>query len=375
MTANDERDLHESLDRALETIVPRSAPVDDAMRRGTAIRKRRHWAGAVAAGAACVVVVAGLAVLVSAQSRGSTQSSSASVKAPSYGVIASGRIDGKSWRIDARAPGSHGVSAEQEIVGVSGPAFGDAGMYETVGALRAPRDVPVSLSGISSTEAQAQYGAVRADVSYITVRLGDGEVLTVHPVDLFGVRVVGFVVPAGHVITEVVAYSRDGEVGAVGAAVPFNDPGGMAYFGRWLGPGQRGGGHGSVLVGSGSFSAPAPLGRQTWSATAYTGPWGTCVKGGSGQITRVGCVTDSGGTRILFGTIGAWPVYCGVAGASVTRVVVHRADGSTAVARPVMVQGRKFFAFLGGRGEVRWTAYDGSGSVVATGSSGGSSGG
>ena len=286
----------------------------------------------------------------------------------SFGVIASGTIDGRSWRLDARAPGTHGVSAEQEIVGISGPGWGHVGMYQDVPALHAPSAVPVAFSGISSPLAQAQYGAIRADVSYVEVKLSDGGVLTVHPVTLFGVRVVGFAIPAAQEITEAIAYSRDGEIAV---AIPFNDPGGMAYFGNWLRPGQQAGPRGSRLIGSGTFTAPAPLGRQPWSATAYTGPWGVCVKAASGGITSVGCVTDTTsepGPRLLFATIGVRQVHCGIATPAVTRIVVHRPDGGSVQVRPVTIGQQKFFAFLvtRGAGALSWTAYDGSGAVVAS---------
>lgn len=378
MATNDERDLHERLDRALETIVPRQAPVDDTIRRGATIRRRRRRAGAAAATVACAGLVAGLVVLASARPSETTSSSASqasgrpAVTTPgpnaSFGVIASGSVDGKSWRLDARAPGTHGTSQDQEIVGVSGPAFGDAGMYETVPVLRAPSAVPVSFSGISSTEAQAQYGAVRGDVSYVKVRLSDGSALTVRPVNLFGVRVVGFLVPASQKITEAIAYSKGG--GQIAAAVPFNDPGGMAYFGNWQ-PDQWVGQQGSHPIGSGTVTLPEPMGRTPWSAMAYTGPWGVCVKGSFSRISQVGCVTDTTlpGTRLLFSTIGAWQVNCGIAAPAVTRIVVHRPDGSTVTVRPVAAGGHKFFAFQTGRGPhaLSWTAYDGSGAVVAVG--------
>jgi len=374
VATNDERDLHERLDRALEAIAPRPAPVDGAIRHGKTIRTRRRWLGAAGAAVACAGLVAGLVVLVSARppetrSCASQASGNPAVTAPdaSFGVIASGTIDGQSWRLDARAPGTHGVSAEQEIVGISGPGWGDVGMYQDVPALHAPSAVPVTFSGIGGAKAQAQYGAIRADVSYVRVRLSDGGVLTVHPVTLFGVRVVGFAVPAAQQITEVIAYSRDGEIAV---AIPFNDPGGMAYFGNWLRPGQQAGPRGSRLIGSGTFTAPAPLGHQPWSATAYTGPWGVCVKAGFDRLTKVGCVTETSGpgTRLLFAADGVWQVYCGVAAPAVTRIVVHRPDGSRVQVRPVTVADQKFFAFgvSRGAGALSWTAYDGSGAVVAS---------
>jgi hypothetical protein len=54
---DDERDLHERLDRAFETITPRPAPVDGTIRRGKAIKGRRRVAAAVAVAAVVAVGV------------------------------------------------------------------------------------------------------------------------------------------------------------------------------------------------------------------------------------------------------------------------------------------------------------------------------
>ena len=57
MRIDDERDLHERLDRAFETITPRPAPVDGTVRRGKAIKGRRRVAAAVAVAAVVAVGV------------------------------------------------------------------------------------------------------------------------------------------------------------------------------------------------------------------------------------------------------------------------------------------------------------------------------
>jgi hypothetical protein len=59
---DDEHDLRERLDRAFETINPRPAPVEGAVRRGKTIRLRRRVAaavGAAAVGAAAIVAIGG----------------------------------------------------------------------------------------------------------------------------------------------------------------------------------------------------------------------------------------------------------------------------------------------------------------------------
>lgn len=57
MRIDDEHDLRERLDRAFETINPRPAPVEGAVRRGKTIRLRRRVAAAV--GAAAIVAIGG----------------------------------------------------------------------------------------------------------------------------------------------------------------------------------------------------------------------------------------------------------------------------------------------------------------------------
>ena len=116
---------------------------------------------------------------------------------------------------------------------------------------------------------QVQYGAVRADVTYVAVRLGNGTVLILHPVAVYGVRAVAFAVPVGAGIADATAYSRHGEIAA---AIPFNAPGGVAAFGLWLTPGQHGLARASGRIGSGTANGRA------WSVTAYLGPWASATR-------------------------------------------------------------------------------------------------
>jgi H+/gluconate symporter-like permease len=57
---DDERDLHEGLEAALEAISPHPAPIEGAIRRGKAIKGRRR--AALAIGVAAVAVAGALAV-------------------------------------------------------------------------------------------------------------------------------------------------------------------------------------------------------------------------------------------------------------------------------------------------------------------------
>lgn len=370
--AEDERDLRERL-RALDTVAPHPAPVDDAVWRGRILRRRRvALAGAgVAAG---VVLVAGLAVLL--PSHGSTISSAASsgrhptytvtVRAPGphaqAGLVASGTINGQSWGVVVDSP-----DAGQQNIRFEGSAFGDAQAVESGPALRADSAVPVSFGppfgSIGSSPAaiegnpQVQYGAVRGDVSYLKVRLDNGAVLTLHPATVYGIRAVAFAAPENATIASVTAYARGGEIAT---AIPFRYSDGPSYFGVWLAPGQHENLLASRLIGSGLVKG------QAWSVTAYTGPWGTCLVASVGGPGGVGCATAAAArpsTRVLFSTFGAQPVTCGIAAPNVVRIAVTRSASGTTEIRPVMVGSQKFFAFPKA---LSWRAYDASGAVVAS---------
>jgi hypothetical protein len=335
VSIDDQRDLYERLDRAVGAITPRAAPVEGAMRRGRGMRLRRR--SAVAAG-------------VTVQAPGP--------HAPA-GLIASGTVNGKSWQLveDRLVPGL--APRGQVMIQVSGAAFGGAGPTTEVPALRPDGTAPVSFTGMSATSTQVQFGAVQANVSYVTVRLGNGTLLTLHPARVYGARVVAFAAPMGATVISVTAHSRQGDIAT---AIPFNGPAGMASFGTWLRPGQHGLARASGRIGSGSYLGGA------WSAAAYLGPWGVCMEAEGGG----GCVDTTSvsglGTNVRFWTAGVPGVAVGSADASVVRIAVTSPDGKTMEVHPVTVGGARFFAFPIGTGSRpwKWTAYDSSGKVVAS---------
>jgi hypothetical protein len=384
VTTNDERDLYERLDRALETIAPHPAPIDEAIRRGRVSRRRRRRAavaGAAAGVAAGAGLVAGLVVLLPAHgytTSGEASGSGAytvtvqtrSPHAPA-GEIAAGTLDGQAWQITAKKPGTDGAAPGMQLIVASGPAAGPAGMSAAGSPLAANGADPVAWQeyGMGNSTAQGQLGAVRADVSYVTVRLSNGTVLTLQPVTVYGARAVAFVAPLGATILDATAYSRHGEIAT---AIPFSYPGqrasfvdGIASFITWLKPGQHGLDRASGRLGSGTFDG------HTWSATVYLGPWGICfeVAGGAPMVSYCTPATSALGTHLLFWT-GVDPnVAGGSAAASVARVVVHRVDGVTVEVRPVTIGQQKFFVFPmrdDDRDPLGWKAYDSSGRLVAS---------
>jgi hypothetical protein len=277
------------------------------------------------------------------------------------GAIAYGNVNGQWWELVASKPGTEGAGHGQQLVTASGAAFGSSGVADIELPFTADPSRPVALTGLLSGTTQCQFGAVAADVSYVTVRLGNGIVLTLHPVTLYGARVVAFAAPVGAEIVSATVYSARGEIST---AIPFNDPNGLAFFGLWLKPGQRPAGRFSGRVGSGTFDG------KPWSATAHAGPWGVCVDASGGGTSGGSCapVSSGLGTNVMFWTAGSPELAAGSAAAPVTRIVVTRPDGTTTQVRPVQVGDQKFFAFAmnAGHKKVRWAAYDSSGALVAS---------
>ena len=369
MRIDDERDLHGQLETAFEAITPRPAPVDGAVRRGQAIRVRRRVAAA--AGAAAVVAI-GVFAVPSLLHRSVEPAPAAvgpyavTVQPPgphsAPGLIASGTIDGKRWQLTEAKPVSGGPPGSSgPIVTTSGPAFGGNAASGPALAVDSADPVSFSDSVLTGGPVQVQYGAVRADVTYVAVRLGDGTVLILHPVTVYGVRAVAFAAPVGARVVDATAYSRHGEIAA---AIPFNAPNGVAAFGVWLTPGQHGLARAAGRIGSGTANGSA------WSVTAYLGPWGICIQAPATGITSAFCVPatsdldlNSGATTM---TGDGLSVAAGHAPPSAAWVIVNQPDGTTTKVWPVTVGGQKLFAFplQTGPNPLSWTAYDSSGHVV-----------
>jgi hypothetical protein len=368
VSIDDERDLYERLDGAVEAITPRPAPVDGVMRHGRVIRWRRR---AVAVAGVAVVAAGAVAVPsirhAATQHQTTTSHYTATVQAPGphsqAGLIASGTVNGQHWALTAGRPGAGGAGRGQQFVIASGPAFGPDGSTDSAPVFTVPATDPVSLTGMASGPSQTAYGPVAADVSSIKVRLGNGIVLTLHPVRVYGVRLVAFAIPVGAPVVSATAYSARGEIAT---AIPFRD-GGISSFVTWLRPGQPGLARTSGLIGSGSY-----LGKA-WSVRAYLGPWGACLVGQAGDAGGSNCeeVTSvsRNGTGMWLWTGGIPAIAMGSAGPSVARIAVTSPDGKTTQVHPVAVGAGRFFAFPFGQGPKhwKWTAYDGSGHAITSG--------
>jgi hypothetical protein len=359
---DDERDLHERLDRAFETITPRPAPVGGTIRRGKAIKGRRRVAAAVAVAAVVavgVITVPSLHRLAGPAPVPGSGHYTVTVQPPGpdspAGLIASGRVNGKYWQLVTGKPGTGGTTSGNQEIHLSGAALENP-MTAIVPDLSTDHPAPVAFAEVGFAPVEAQYGPVQGDVSYVKVTLGNGTVLMLHPVTAYGARVVAFATPVNATIVSATAYSRHGEMAT---AIPFNEYG-QAFFGIWLKPGVHGIARASGQIGSGTADG------DSWSASAFLGPWGVCIESVTGSICA-GVPASTLGTAVMASTESSTPnVVTGVASPSVVRIAVHQPDGTVTQVRPVTIGGQKFFAFseTGGSQRLNWTAYDSSGNVV-----------
>ena len=194
---------------------------------------------------------------------------------------------------------------------------------------------------------------MNAAVRYVTVRLSDGEALTLHPVSVYGTRYVGYAVPRSLQVSGITAYSAHRELAST---IPFNAPDATLNTGAWLRPGQTGMPRAMGLIGSGTVDGHA------WSSTAYVGPWGECLvtRGNGGANSVCDSVSTPQGTTVLGSASGPLVVVYGTAGPDVRHVIITLASGQTLRVQAVQVGDQKFFSYALPRGQrsVRWQSFD-----------------
>lgn len=350
MNSDNEREVRDRLGGALDTITPGSPPVGAVIRQGRAIRVRRRVG--LAAGLAAVVCAGALLP-------GIIRHATAPPVAPSYhvtvnpngktapgGVIGSGTINGKPWRVRLSGSGAnpYGSGPGLPFFEVQSSDFGK----------------PANLEATREGALTVAVGGVASDVTDLAVHLANGTVLNVRPVTWHGYRWAAVVVPTRLPIVDVVAYSRHGELAH---AVPF---GGTVV--SWLRPGQRGLARATIKVGSGL------AGGHPWAAMAYVGPWGRCFRGGPGGDCVAGLSSLVSKNQVLqameCGPFSGTTFYLGAAALPVRSVRFKMSDGTVVQVRPVVVGQSRNFAFTVGRGlrSVGWTAHGASGQQLGTGS-------
>jgi hypothetical protein len=366
-------DLRENLNEALRAVNPGDPPVEEAIRRGKAIRTRRRIGVTAAVAAVAVLAGAGYPALTHRQAapRPVTPTHrhvSVTVVPPGphahAGTIATGTIDGKAWQVWVDNPKTNGTQG-QVCLGASGPAFGVSGLQPVC---YQPQSLdaanPVAWEGLAVPgDAQAGMGRVGADVSYVLVRLSDDVTLKLIPVKAYGTRYVAFASPPALPVASATAYLSDGQYLT---SVPFNLPDGIPVFGRWQSPGQRVQAQVTKRIAAGSAAGKA------WAVEAHIGPWGACFVDTGVDAGQWACMDDSTpmGTQMISLPGDSAGVVVGSAAADVRYLTIALTDGAALRVTPVQVGNQRYFAFYLSKGEAmvrRWTAYNAAGKQLASG--------
>jgi hypothetical protein len=356
-------DLHENLNSAFTAVDPGAAPVEAAMLAGRKIRNRRRTWAVVGSAAAIAVVAVCYPALARQQALPApvTGKVRVTVNPPGphspAGLIASGKIGTGTWQLLTDKPGSGEVcfyaggtlASQFAAYACGGSAVPDESGSDPSG--------PVAFQGAGGKDS-VLWGQVDPAVSHVTVELADGTVLTLHPATVYGVRYVAFAVPADMVVDRATAYSRTGEIAT---AIPYRAPDGLPTFQAWLRPGQAVPERISGAFGSGTVDG------HPWRATAYLGPWGTCLQVGDGDSY---CFDPS--QQPATGAESYSPSWVmGTAADSASYLVITLKNGRTMRVGVTAVGPQKFWGVgLGEKAQTgaRWTAYNAEGKRVASGS-------
>jgi hypothetical protein len=351
-------DLHEDLNTALAAVEPGAAPVEAAMLTGRKIKNRRRaglLAGAVAVVAAAVVGVPAF-THQDALPAPTTSHLRVTVNPPGphspAGLIGSGLIGNAPWSVTVTSSSSNNCAFEGNGMSIIA-CSGDQGQPSAA--------APISFEGEGSDGSPVPFnitfGEVWKDVVSARVELSDGTILTLRPAEVGGSRFVAFASPESMQVDSVTAYSRSG---AIATAIPFEPPGGLLPgFEAWLRPGQA-----LPARLTGTFGSGTAQGKP-WRATAYLGPWGTCLSVGH----DVDCLGSQRPATGWAGGSESWVV--GTAADSVSYLVITLKDGSTVRAEATAVGSQKFWGVPLSSSQqtgARWTAYDDAGQAVASGS-------
>jgi hypothetical protein len=375
MTIHDEQDFRAQLGIALEEFAPGPVPFDAVVRQGRAVRIRKRVTAALV-GLAVLAASALVPTLLNSLHRPAPIAPHyrVTVNPPSpgspRGLVASGLVNHARWQFFARySKHGDGLCLESKL-GTSGCGGGRPRDYLGAAAtLWGSRDEAARLHGGRWIRVQMVYGYVRHDVDRVQVKLSNGQVLTLHPVDLFGTRYarwVGLAVPFAAAVREITVYSARAELEH---AVPFTGRGSIEIE-RWLKPGQP--------------DLPDPVSGRVGSATiaghhlvvrGYLGPWGSCFR--SALVDEDMCNVQAGALRpgtVVKSLAGSYASDIGLnvlqVEPAVSYLLVTRAKGSALRLRPVTLGGQKFCILphdLRNR-DVTWTAYDATGHLLGGGS-------
>jgi hypothetical protein len=282
------------------------------------------------------------------------------------GTVAQGTIGPTHWRAGVQRDTTSKDTCLTADIGTPGAAASTIPLF--CGVTGEDPTVPAGFTSAGEGQTQVQLGTVAPNVTYFTLTFVDGQQLKLIPVRTLGHRYVAFAAPMNMPIAGLTAHlgSAHFDSGQTATAIPFWLPGRVPVFGAWLRQGQPVPRRLTARLGTGTVDG------KPWQATAYQGPWGTCVVFDSGSSCFAGTMSGTG--------VNGWGdspfVAYGHAAADVAYLEFTMSDG-TVLPRvtPVTVGGVRLFAFAapGNLPPHRWAAFSASGAQLATGALSGSS--
>jgi hypothetical protein len=271
-------ELRDELTRALRTVEAGNAPVEETMRLGRAIKTRRRAAVVVGA-LAVIAAVVGFPALahhlaapatVPAQHKDPKLTVTPPAPGAKAGTIAQGAIGTMRWQVGLRRDGPQVCLTTVGITAGTGAAESVQLSCETPVA---NSGAPADFSMVGEGSLYVQLGTVASNVVYFLVTFTDGQQLKLIPVTVFGQRYIAFAAPTGMPVTSIIAELGGAhfDSGQHATAIPFWLPGRAPEFVAWLRDGEPQPPRSTVQLGSGTVDG------KPWQATAYQGPWGTCI--------------------------------------------------------------------------------------------------
>jgi hypothetical protein len=341
MTVTEDRDLRRALHGTLQAVPPSAVPLEAIIRRGKVIRLRR--AGA-AAGA---LVLAGIIAVTSPALR-SGQPSAVPPAAPGVtagpgGVFASGIADGHPWRLAVQDIADHGSRCVPAVV-LNGtdadPVYPDAGNAASV-------DLGQAVRGMAFAFIQLPDGVGG-------VLVNGHQNLPAVIVNACGQRyhLVGFSYSLARPLRITLAKPYPGWPADVFVPTPTTQDAGL-----WINIDTAEGVPAPAIMTSATLASGTLPGGPGWIIKLQFGPGGDCyVFAGSIGGTQMGYCgpvsTPAGPETIMalplgFGTPGVGAVgYAVQVSPGTARVRAVLDNGSSVLAIPRMVDGRKYVAFV-----------------------------
>jgi hypothetical protein len=343
MTATEERQLRRALHGSLQSVSPPPVPLEAIVRRGRGVRLRRAGAAAGTLALAGIVAVTGLAL------RGSQPSAvppaAPAITAGPDGVFASGTADGRPWRLAVQNIADPGYRCLPAVV-LNGtdadPVYPAPGNAASVGLGQAVRGVAFAFIQLPDRVGGVIVNGHQNVPAVIVNACG------------YRYRLVGFSYSLAGALRITLAKPYPGWSADVFVPTPATVGGSTPAEGLWINTYTAPGPTASATLASGTLP-----GGQGWIIKLQFDPGGDCYEFdgqtslGSTQMGYCGPVsTPAGPETIMALPLGFNEPAVGAIGYAVqvspgtARVRAVLDNGSSVLATPRIVDGRKYVAFV-----------------------------